>query len=324
MAGEEFNQALDDSREIELTVTGRTSGREISNPVWFVRDGEKLYLVPVKGSDSDWHKNILKTPTIRLAADATQLEATATPNLGQRQGRADPRQLPGQVRRPGCRGLLPEAERRGPGSAHLNGSASDDSSTGGRPTAGSRTCEGGAANRAKAEVTPGTWASLEVARSTTRPGSICSTPIGTRRLPCCPRKATRDCRRLDIRRIGKRRSRPGRGSHSANQSLPQPWGDVDRGRPGGPNRKWRALRSRHPRESDPDVRGLDLLRVSPIRDRRIGVKGRAGGPFARRPGSTPRPCFGPRFASCPRGSRMPRASPCACRPRARGAELRSC
>ena len=79
MAGEEFNQAFDDSREIELTVTGRTSGREISIPVWFVRDGEKLYLVPVKGSDSDWYKNILKTPTIRLAAEAAQLNATASP-----------------------------------------------------------------------------------------------------------------------------------------------------------------------------------------------------------------------------------------------------
>jgi deazaflavin-dependent oxidoreductase (nitroreductase family) len=79
MAGEEFKQALENSREIELTVIGRTSGREISIPVWFVRDGDKLYLVPVKGSDSDWYKNVLKTPTIRLAAETAQLEATVTP-----------------------------------------------------------------------------------------------------------------------------------------------------------------------------------------------------------------------------------------------------
>ena len=79
MTREEFKNALEDSREIELTVTGRTSGRAISNPVWFVRDGEKLYLVPVRGSDSDWYKNILKTPTIRLAAEAAQLNAVATP-----------------------------------------------------------------------------------------------------------------------------------------------------------------------------------------------------------------------------------------------------
>jgi hypothetical protein len=30
LAGEEFNQALEASREVELTVTGRTSGREIA------------------------------------------------------------------------------------------------------------------------------------------------------------------------------------------------------------------------------------------------------------------------------------------------------
>jgi hypothetical protein len=50
MANEEFSNALESSREIELTVTGRKSGREISIPVWFVREGEKLYLVPVNGS----------------------------------------------------------------------------------------------------------------------------------------------------------------------------------------------------------------------------------------------------------------------------------
>jgi hypothetical protein len=47
--------------------------------VWFVRDGDKLYLVPVKGSDSDWYKNVLRTPRIRLAAERAQLDATVTP-----------------------------------------------------------------------------------------------------------------------------------------------------------------------------------------------------------------------------------------------------
>ena len=32
--------------------------------------------MPVKGSDSDW---ILKTPTIRIAAEGAQLNATTTP-----------------------------------------------------------------------------------------------------------------------------------------------------------------------------------------------------------------------------------------------------
>jgi hypothetical protein len=56
MANEELMKALESSREIELTVTGRRSGREISFPVWFVREGERLYLVPVTGSDSRWRR----------------------------------------------------------------------------------------------------------------------------------------------------------------------------------------------------------------------------------------------------------------------------
>jgi deazaflavin-dependent oxidoreductase (nitroreductase family) len=79
MASEKFKKALEASREIELTITGRKSGREISFPVWFVRDGEKLYLVPVRGSDTNWFKNVLETPTVRLAAGGAQLTASVTP-----------------------------------------------------------------------------------------------------------------------------------------------------------------------------------------------------------------------------------------------------
>ena len=65
--------------EIEITVTGRKSGRPISNPVWFVQDGKEIYLLPVKGSDSDWYKNILKTPTMRLNAGGKEWRAEVTP-----------------------------------------------------------------------------------------------------------------------------------------------------------------------------------------------------------------------------------------------------
>ena len=61
MANEEFGQTLESTREIGLAVTGRRSGREISIPVWLVRDGDKIYLVPVNGSDSDWYKNVLNS-----------------------------------------------------------------------------------------------------------------------------------------------------------------------------------------------------------------------------------------------------------------------
>jgi deazaflavin-dependent oxidoreductase (nitroreductase family) len=71
--------ALEGATEIELTVTGRRSGREITDPVWFVAEGDTLYLVPVYGLDSDWYRNVLKTPTIRVAADGAEATATAKP-----------------------------------------------------------------------------------------------------------------------------------------------------------------------------------------------------------------------------------------------------
>ena len=79
MANEDFIRALDTTTELELTVTGRRSGREISIPVWFVREGDELYLVPVRGSDSDWYKNAENSPTIRLRAGGAQLSAGETP-----------------------------------------------------------------------------------------------------------------------------------------------------------------------------------------------------------------------------------------------------
>jgi hypothetical protein len=74
-----FATALDDTDEIQLTTTGRVSGNQTSRPVWFVRQDRKLYLLPVTGSGSQWYKNILKAPGIRLAASGTTYTTSATP-----------------------------------------------------------------------------------------------------------------------------------------------------------------------------------------------------------------------------------------------------
>jgi len=79
MALGEFTKALKDADEIEITVIVRSSGRKISLPVWFVQEGKTLYLLPVKGSDSEWYKNVLKTRTIELAAKGASWKAKATP-----------------------------------------------------------------------------------------------------------------------------------------------------------------------------------------------------------------------------------------------------
>ena len=79
MALEEFKNALERTDEIELTVIGRKTGRQITNPVWFVREGDKLYLLPVKGSDSEWYKNVLQNPTLALTANGVKWTTKAKP-----------------------------------------------------------------------------------------------------------------------------------------------------------------------------------------------------------------------------------------------------
>jgi deazaflavin-dependent oxidoreductase (nitroreductase family) len=77
------NDALKDRlsryREINITVTGRKSGRTISIPVWFVLEEDKLYLLPVQGSDTQWYKNVLKNPRIRIDARGAEAEVEAVP-----------------------------------------------------------------------------------------------------------------------------------------------------------------------------------------------------------------------------------------------------
>jgi len=67
MAHTDFSTGLQNASEIEITVTGRSSGRTHTYPVWFALDGNTLYLIPVRGSDTEWYKNVRKTPTMRLA-----------------------------------------------------------------------------------------------------------------------------------------------------------------------------------------------------------------------------------------------------------------
>ncbi len=70
---------LSRSREINITVTGRKSGRAISIPVWFVLENGKLCLLPVSGPDTQWYKNVLKTPSIRIDAGGAEAQLKVAP-----------------------------------------------------------------------------------------------------------------------------------------------------------------------------------------------------------------------------------------------------
>jgi deazaflavin-dependent oxidoreductase (nitroreductase family) len=68
---------LSTTNKIDLTVRGRKSGQDISRPVWFVHEDDKLYLLPVQGSDTNWYRNVLKDPTMKISAHGQELSGKA-------------------------------------------------------------------------------------------------------------------------------------------------------------------------------------------------------------------------------------------------------
>jgi len=76
---ESLKDRLTRYRQIKISMIGRKSGQTISIPVWFVLEGEKVYLLPVQGSDTQWYKNVLKNPLIRIDARGVEAQFRAVP-----------------------------------------------------------------------------------------------------------------------------------------------------------------------------------------------------------------------------------------------------
>jgi hypothetical protein len=74
-----LKERLTSYRQIKISVIGRKSGRTISIPVWFVLESEKLWLLPVRGSDTQRYRNVLRNPSIRVDARGVRGEFRATP-----------------------------------------------------------------------------------------------------------------------------------------------------------------------------------------------------------------------------------------------------
>lgn len=79
MSARAFKDALRGADQVEVTVTGRKSGRAISIPLRFAQEGDMVYLLPDRGSDNDWYNNLRKTPTIHLEASAAEWTGQARP-----------------------------------------------------------------------------------------------------------------------------------------------------------------------------------------------------------------------------------------------------
>lgn len=79
MKESELKSRLGRYREIKISVVGRKSGKTISIPVWFVLEGDKLCLLPVQGSGTQWYRNVLKNPEIRIDARGAETAFKAIP-----------------------------------------------------------------------------------------------------------------------------------------------------------------------------------------------------------------------------------------------------
>lgn len=76
---EDLRDRLGRYRQLNLSVIGRKSGKTITKPVWFVADNQKLYLLPVHGSDTQWYQNVLKNQQIRIVAHGAEAKIKAKP-----------------------------------------------------------------------------------------------------------------------------------------------------------------------------------------------------------------------------------------------------
>jgi hypothetical protein len=75
MSKADLYQKLNRAYEIRLSVKGRKSGRDIPRPIWFVHEGNTLYLLPVQGSDTNWYKNLLIDPTLKISVNRVEIPA---------------------------------------------------------------------------------------------------------------------------------------------------------------------------------------------------------------------------------------------------------
>jgi hypothetical protein len=75
----DLHQRLKRAYEITLSVKGRKSGRDISRPVWFVHEGNTLYLLPVQGSDTNWYKNLLVDRMLKISVDGVEISERGKP-----------------------------------------------------------------------------------------------------------------------------------------------------------------------------------------------------------------------------------------------------
>lgn len=79
MSKSDLYQRLNRAYEITLSVKGRKSGRDIPRPIWFVHEGDIVYLLPVQGSDTNWYKNLLIDSALKISVNGVETPTEGKP-----------------------------------------------------------------------------------------------------------------------------------------------------------------------------------------------------------------------------------------------------
>jgi len=73
-------RSYQDASTLELTTTGRKSGEPRTVTIWFVADDQgRLYVQSGKGGDTDWYRNLVKTPAVTVHLGELAMNAVAAP-----------------------------------------------------------------------------------------------------------------------------------------------------------------------------------------------------------------------------------------------------
>jgi len=70
---------LRDRSTLEITTVGRKTGRSHTRPIWFVVDGETVWVQAGKDGRTDWYLNLKKTPDVTLKIGEERFAARAAP-----------------------------------------------------------------------------------------------------------------------------------------------------------------------------------------------------------------------------------------------------
>ena len=73
MTKTDLHRRMNKANEITVSVKSRKSGTDIPRPVWFVNEGNTLYLLPVQGSDTNWYKNLLVAPLLKISVNGVEI-----------------------------------------------------------------------------------------------------------------------------------------------------------------------------------------------------------------------------------------------------------